>query len=334
MTQTFDPNGVAMHGKLFGLPYSVQESELVIVPVPLDMTTSSWKGTQHGPQAVLDASGQVDLYDLTYKNFREKGIAMLDIPEHIVAISAEQQSQTVIDALSYGKEPSQQDILAVNKASQQVNDYVYTQTKTLLDQGKKVALLGWDHSTPFGFVKALAEKHDRFGILQMDAHCDLRQAYEWFTHSHASIAYNIMENIPQVSKLVQVGIRDFCEEESEYIAANTDKIIVHFDRDIKTKLYQWTTRYDYARSVVDQLPEKVYISFDIDALDPKLCPHTGTPVPGGFEFEQAAILLDMVAREKTIIWFDLNEVGNHPRDANVGARMLYRLCAQFLSSWT
>jgi len=91
---------------------------------------------------VLDASGQVDLYDLTYKNFREKGIAMLDIPEHIVAISAEQQSQTVIDALSYGKEPSQQDILAVNKASQQVNDYVYTQTKTLLDQGKKVALLG------------------------------------------------------------------------------------------------------------------------------------------------------------------------------------------------
>ena len=86
------------------------------------------------------------------------------------------------------------------------------------------------------------------------------------------------------------------------------------------------------RRIIDQLPEKVYISFDIDALDPKLCGHTGTPVPGGLEFEQAAMLLDMVAAEKKIIGFDLNEVGNDPRDANVGARMLFRLCAQFLSS--
>lgn len=332
MTQKFDPNGVAMHGKLFGLPYTIEESELVIVPVPLDMTTSSWKGTQHGPQAVLDASAQVDLYDLTYKNFREKGITMLDIPERIVDIAVEKQSQAVIDALSYGKEPSQQDIDAVNQASQQVNEYVYTQTKTLLDTGKKVALLGGDHSTPLGFVKALAEKHENFGILQMDAHCDLRQAYEWFTYSHASIAYNILENIPQVSKLVQVGIRDFCEEEAEYIQAHQDKVHVHFDRHIQQKLYTWVTRSEYIRTIVDQLPEKVYISFDIDALDPKLCPHTGTPVPGGFDFEQAAMLIDIVAQEKTIIGFDLNEVGNHTRDANVGARMLYRLCAQFLSS--
>lgn len=180
-------------------------------------------------------------------------------------------------------------------------------------------------------MQAIAEKHEDFAILQLDAHCDLRRAYEGFTYSHASIFYNVMENIPQVSKLIQVGIRDFCEEESNYIAAHTDKITVHFDRYIKEKLYQGTTRYDYARSIVAQLPEKVYISFDIDALDPKLCPKTGTPVPGGFEFEQAAMLLDMVAQEKTIIGFDLNEVGNHPRDANVGARMLYRMCAQFLS---
>ena len=89
-----------------------------------------------------------------------------------------------------------------------------------------------------------------------------------------------METIPQVSKLIQVGIRDFCEEESDYIAEHTDKITVHFDRDMQYKMYQGTTRYDYARMIVSQLPEKVYISFDIDALDPKLCPHTGTPVPG------------------------------------------------------
>lgn len=82
-------------------------------------------------------------------------------------------------------------------------------------------------------------------------------------------------------------------------------------------MYAGKTRTDYCRMIVDQLPAKIYISFDIDALDPKLCGHTGTPVPGGLEFEQAAMLLDMVAAEKTIIGFDLNEVGNDPRDANV-----------------
>jgi len=141
-----------------------------------------------------------------------------------------------------------------------------------------------------------------------------------------------METIPQVSKLVQVGIRDFCEEESDYVSAHADKITIHFDRHIQQALYSGKTRADYMRTIIDQLPEKVYISFDIDALDPKLCGHTGTPVPGGLEFEQAAMLLDMVAAKKTIIGFDLNEVGNDPRDANVGARMLFRLCAQFLSS--
>lgn len=330
MPTHFDPNAAWLIWSLFGLPYTVQESQLVIVPVPVDLTTSSGKGTAQGPQMVLEASAQVDLYDLDYGNFREKWITMLDIPTAIVTPQEAQLTQSIIDGYAQWQEPNPQDLAIANQASEKINSYVYTTTKALLDQGKKVALLGGDHSTPFGFVQAISEKHESFAILQIDAHADLRKAYEWFTHSHASIAYNILENIPQVSKLVQVGIRDFCEEESDYMAANTNKVAVHFDRHIKAKMYQWTTRYDYARSIVAQLPEKVYISFDIDALDPKLCPNTGTPVPGGLEFEQAAMLLDMVAKEKTIIAFDLNEVGNHPRDANVWARMLYRLCAQFL----
>lgn len=126
-----------------------------------------------------------------------------------------------------------------------------------------------------------------------------------------------METIPQVSKLVQVGIRDFCEEEQKYIVTHADRVTVHFDRDIQQALYAGKNWAAYARMIVDQLPQNVYISFDIDALDPKLCPHTGTPVPGGLEFEQAAMLLDMVAQEKNIIAFDLNEVGNDVRDANV-----------------
>jgi agmatinase len=332
MVVAFDPNAPALQGRLFGLPFSIEESELVIVPVPVDMTTSSGKGTAYGPQAVLDASAQVDLYDLTYKNFREKGISMLPIQQDIVDPTAAAIAQAIVDNLAQWKDPSTEDLAIVNQASLKINDYVYTQTKALLDQWKKVALLGGDHSTPYGFMKALGEVHGDFAVLQMDAHCDLRQAYEWFTYSHASIFYNVMETIPQVSKLVQVGIRDFCEEESDYVSAHADKITIHFDRHIQQALYSGKTRADYMRTIIDQLPEKVYISFDIDALDPKLCGHTGTPVPGGLEFEQAAMLLDMVAAKKTIIGFDLNEVGNDPRDANVGARMLFRLCAQFLSS--
>ena len=134
MPTKFDPNAPAVIGRLFGLPYSIEESELMIVPVPSDLTTSSSKGTANGPQAVLDASGQVDIYDIDYKNFRQKGIAMQDIPTHIVDKESEMKAKRVVDAISQGKEPHQEDIDAVNTASEQINNYVYTQTKQLLDQ--------------------------------------------------------------------------------------------------------------------------------------------------------------------------------------------------------
>ena len=105
----------------------------------------------------------------------------------------------------------------INEGSIFLNNWVFEQTKELLDEGKLVGLLGGDHSTPFGFFKAIAEKYGDFGILQIDAHCDLRKAYEGFTYSHASIMYNALEEIPQLKKLVQVGIRDYCEEELDYM---------------------------------------------------------------------------------------------------------------------
>ena len=112
----------------------------------------------------------------------------------------------------------------VNAGSIFLNDWVYTQTKDLLDSGKLVVLLGGDHSTPFGYFKAIAEKHGSFGILQIDAHCDLRVCYENFKYSHASIMYNTIEEIPAVSTIVQVGIRDYCEEEWDYVQANPNRI--------------------------------------------------------------------------------------------------------------
>ena len=217
----------------------------------------------------------------------------------------------------------------INEGSTFLNNWVFERTKELMDNGKLVALLGGDHSTPLGYFKAIAERHGDFGILQIDAHCDLRKCYEGFTYSHASIMYNALEEIPQLIKLVQVGIRDYCGEEMDYINANKNRIVTFFDKNIKERQYEGDTWKQIVDDMIGHLPDKVFISFDIDGLDPKLCPHTGTPVQGGFETEQVFyIFKKLIASGRRFIGFDLNEVGvSHDEwDENVGARCLFKMC--------
>lgn len=201
-------------------------------------------------------------------------------------------------------------------------------TKQLLKEGKAVAVLGGDHSTPLGFIQALCEQVDRFGILQIDAHADLRRAYEGFTYSHASIMYNALK-MPGVSRLVQLGVRDFCEEEKNNIQRGVGRIVPFYDEDIKAALFEGKSWDKLCAEIIKQLPANVYISFDVDGLDPKLCPNTGTPVAGGFEYQQMVYLLKkIVLSGRRIIGFDLCEVapGKDDWDANVGARILFQLC--------
>ena len=213
-----------------------------------------------------------------------------------------------------------------------LQNWVHEMTINLLKEGKKVGLIGGDHSTPLGFIKALSEVHGEFGILQIDAHADLRDAYEGFIYSHASIMFNVLKDVPQVKKLVQVGVRDYCDEELDIIQNSNGRISTFFDRDIKAQQYEGSTWKQICEEVIATLPQKVYISFDIDGLDPKLCPDTGTPVPGGFELEQVFYLFKLLhASGRELIGFDLNEVscGEHSVDgidAIVGARVLYKLC--------
>ena len=191
-------------------------------------------------------------------------------------------------------------------------------------------MLGGDHSTPFGYIKAIAERYPDFAILQIDAHCDLREAYEGFVYSHASIMYNVLKEIGEVKKLVQVGIRDFCDEELNYIHNSDSRVVTFFDKVIKERQYEGETWKNIVDDIVSHLPEHVFVSFDIDGMDPKLCPHTGTPVPGGFEVEQIFYLLKKVHQAgKRIIGFDLNETGVSANewDENVSARILYKLCS-------
>lgn len=328
----FDANGPATSNQLYGLPFTEAESEIVVIPVPWEVTVSYASGTAKGPQAILEASAQVDLYDPEIVNAWHYGIYMLDVPEELYKAQKKlrKKAEAYIEALISNTLSTKNlaSINEINEACEKMVEMVKAQCTLQLNNNKTVVLLGGDHSTPLGFIQALGEQHESFAILQIDAHADLRIAYEGFEYSHASIMYNALKT-PQVSKLVQVGIRDYCQEEVDYINEHPERIKTYFDRDLKKQQFKGTTWDAICEDIVAQLPEKVYVSFDIDGLDPKYCPHTGTPVAGGFEADEVLHLVEkLVEKGKTIIGLDLNEVapGKDEWDANVGARLLYRLC--------
>lgn len=328
--KNYNPSGVGVdNGNVFGLPFNFDESDIVILPVPWEVTTSFGDGTSKGPKAILEASPQLDLFHFDFPDAWKQGIFMLSISKEIAEKNKifKNKAKEIIMLQEKGKsiDELRKQIDEVNAASTELNKWVFEQTTTLLNSGKKVILLGGDHSTPLGYINALAQKHKSFGILQIDAHADLRNAYEGFEFSHASVMFNALKN-SAVESLSQVAIRDICEEEVTLIR-NNQKIHCFYDEVLKREQFDGKTWNQQLKNIIATLPQKVYISFDIDCLDPKLCPNTGTPVAGGLEFLQAIEIIRQVKLAgKEIIGCDLNEVGNDPWDANVGARVLYQMC--------
>lgn len=331
----FDPNGLGdKNANIYGLPFSTDEAEVVIIPVPWEVTVSYAAGTAKGPQAVFDASFQVDLFDPNIRDAWKIGLAMDEIPAAIEkkSDSLRKKAETYIGMLEDGVVPEKSPLMKkiraeIDAGCREMNAWVKQRVLHFMNKNKVVALLGGDHSTPFGMMQALAEKHKSYGILQIDAHADLRDAYEGFEFSHASIMFNALK-IKQVSKLVQVGIRDYCEAEQDIVKRSKKRVVSFYDRDIKHRQYEGRSWEKICSDIIKVLPDKIYLSFDIDGLDPKLCPNTGTPVAGGFEAEQILYLIQkIVESKKTIIAFDINEVapGSDEWDANVGARLLYRI---------
>ena len=334
----YDPNSVGNpNNNIFGLPSSEEDARLIILPVPWEVTVSYNAGTARAPEHILTASLQVDLFDPDMIDAWKQGFYMRPVDKKVLTKSdyLRKEAELYINYISHGEIVNENKFMCkslkeINAGSIFLNNWVYDQTIELLNKGKLVALLGGDHSTPFGYIKAIAEKYPDFGILQIDAHCDLRCAYEGFVYSHASIMYNVLNEIPAVKKLVQVGIRDFCDEELDYIHNSNGKVVTFFDQIIKERQYEGESWKSIADDIVSQLPQNIFVSFDIDGLDPKLCPNTGTPVQGGFEAEQIFYLLKKVLQSgKKIIGFDLNEIGvsQNEWDENVGARILYKLCS-------
>lgn len=330
------------NNNIFGLPFSEEDARLVILTVPWEVTVSCTAGTARAHEHIFKASLQVDLFDLDNREGWKQGFYMRPADKKVLLKSdyLRKEAELYIDYISKGSKVVKNTFMSkslkeINEGGIFLNNWVYEQAKDLLDKGKLVALLGGDHSTPLGFFKALAEKHGDFGILQIDAHCDLRNTYENFTHSHASIMYNALHEIPQISKLVQVGVRDFGDEEWSFICNSNYKVITYFDKEIKEREFEGQTWKHITDEIVNHLPGKVYLSFDIDGLDPKLCPNTGTPVLGGMEAEQIFYLLKSIIKSgRKLIGFDLCEVGvgENSWDSNVGARVLWRLCNLLVQS--
>ncbi|MEE9345761.1 MAG: agmatinase family protein [Methylococcales bacterium] len=329
--------------RLFDMEIDYNDAGVIVIPVPWEVTVSYHTGTANAPEAILKASEQIDLYDLDIPCSELLGIHMLPINSRWRNTSRELRSKAlehirVLDSSSNLAESCY--LEAINLGCHQLKEAVKSETRKVLADGKIPAVLGGDHSVSLGLIEALCEQHEDFGILAIDAHADLRKAYQGFTYSHASIMYNVIQN-PQVSQLTMVGVRDLCAEEMSRITESGERIRVFFDAAIKEQVHfnrykTWNTCCD---EIIETLPRKVYISFDIDGLNPVFCPSTGTPVPGGLDYCEAMYLLKkLVVSGKTVVGFDLNEVASdisnpdNDWDANVGARVLYKMAN--LSSWS
>ena len=334
---SFNPNAITNpNNNIFGLPTREDDARLIILPVPWEVTSSFGTTTARAPNTILRESHKIELLDSDFGDAWRQGFYMREADKKVLLKSdyLRKEAELYISYVADGESLDANKFMAktlreVNEGSVFLNEWVYKQTILLLNKNKLVGLLGGEHSIVLGFLKAIAEKEGDFGILQIDAHCDLRKSYIDFKYSHASIMHNVMEEIAEVKKLVQVGIRDYCEEEQAYISSNRDRIIAFPAMQVKDRVFEGETWKSITDEIISFLPAKVYISFDVDGLDEKLCPNTAAPVQGGFEIAEVFYLLKKIVQSgRRVVGFDLSEIGMSRNcwDENVGARILFKLC--------
>ena len=316
---------------LFALDHDVGDADVVVLAVPWEATASYGRGTAYGPAAIVRASAQVDLFDVELGEPHHGGIALLPEDAELIRRSVEASAKALplIEAFAAGEEATRSDLDEVNALSRWQEARVHQTVARWLRAGKVVGVIGGDHSVAYGSIAAHAERYPGLGVLQFDAHADLRVAYQGFVGSHASVMHRVTSEVAAVSKLVSVGVRDLCRAEHDAIRNSGGRIVSFFDADLARERAAGTPWSRLAHQIAEQLPEQVYVSFDVDGLDPSLCPHTGTPVPGGLSFHEAmAVLMAVVDSGRRIVGFDLCEVAPGPDgdawDANVGARLLYK----------
>ena len=270
---------------------SYENSKVVIYSAPLENTVSYGRGTKNAPKAILKASHYVEFYDEETERELcfEKGIATLPVNN--------------LDKLKSKK--------AIEKIEKDIS--------ALLNDDKFVVMLGGEHTVTLGAVKAFHKKFNNLSVLQIDAHSDLRESYEGSIYSHASV----MRRVFEINKsIVQVGIRAQCKEEANFIKAK--KINTFYMRNIRLA----TAQKKWQNDVVNSLTQNVYISFDIDGLDPSIVPATGTPEPGGLFWDETLDLIKLIGKKKNIVGFDIVELAPsrfHSASDFIAAKLLYKI---------
>lgn len=327
----FDPEGFRASSELFGLPFTVDTAEIIVIPVPWDVTSSLQGGACLGPSALLNASSHIELHENKIEDAWKMGIAMMPIDEGWVNKNNEARNFTEVyfNYLKGGDiQLSDKEIgiivKNINALSENINEWVLQKSNEIIAEGKIPVVLGGDHSAPFGLMKAIAKKYDSFGVLQIGNKANLISKHQRFTHSHASVMFNVLR-FEQLTKLVQLGLRDVNAPESDVISSD-NRIVSVYEYALATEHFEgmsWNVQTD---RIISELPEQIYISLDINSLSPQLAGKSN--ISPWLTYHHLVYLFEKLAlADKKIIAFDLCEVSGNQDSwhATIGARMLYSL---------
>ncbi len=272
------------------------ESKVQIIPVPYDATSTYRKGADKGPKAIIEASAQIEWYDIqTDAEYYEQGIC------------------------------TQEPVICSDEDPIHLAPLVRGRVLEAFKNDQLPVVLGGEHSVTIGAVEAAAERFGKFSVLQIDAHGDTRESYHGSTHNHACV----MARAREYASIVQVGIRAIDAQELE----GMDRERVYFGHQIDewTRRHDlsWMDR------VIEQLEETVYLTIDLDAFDPSILPSTGTPEPGGMDWFTINELIRRVASQRRVIAFDVVELcpsAEHHASDFIAAKLVYRTIAEILSN--
>ena len=313
---------------------TTDEAQLVVVSAPWSVTADFGKGSAYAPDAIIDASARGGVYDAISHLSLEGKIATAEIDYNIQELSGQlgREAERVASHIEDNGELVGDKMLArvarINSGFEEMQSSIYAQVLRHAKAGKRIAVIGGDHSVAFGAVKALAEQHEDMGILAIDAHADLRQSTSPYRYSHDSIMRNVVEEIPAISKVVEVGVRDVVSEEMEFASANP-KVEIFFAEELAARMFEGSCWQALCDEICSKLPQKVYISLDIDALKIEFCHNTNFPVPGGLNFNEVVYLIDrVVATGHQIVGFDITEVVpniDNTMDSTVATRLLSKM---------